>query len=166
MHPFSCPNCKSKNVRSSLSQNFLESRLSKLLGIFQLRCRDCDGRWTQPIWDLLNVVYARCPAMLRGGTESLAAKLLSSSGAVEVSYGVGAKPRRCEFCRKNFVSFRPCKIRFVRRKAKPRRSGRIQPPLCSSIRLLDDSFQDHAGVGRGPHILAGRASITRLATAR
>ena len=60
MHPFSCPNCKSRNVRSSLSQNFGEA-LSKLIGIFQLRCRDCDERWTQPIWDLLNAFYARCP---------------------------------------------------------------------------------------------------------
>ena len=54
------------------------SRLSsKILGFFPLRCNDCDERWTQPIWDLLNVIYARCPQLLRSGIQSLATALLS-----------------------------------------------------------------------------------------
>jgi hypothetical protein len=44
---------------------------------------------------------------------------------------VGAKPRRCEFCRKNFVSFRPCKIRFVRRRQKPMQPQMDSAPLVN-----------------------------------
>jgi hypothetical protein len=118
VHPFSCPNCKSRNVRSSLSQNFREA-LAKLIGIFQLRCRDCDERWTQPIWDLLNAFYARCPGCYGLELSLWQTNYYRPPARWKFLMALGARPRRCEFCRKNFVSFLPCKIRFVRRKAKP-----------------------------------------------
>ena len=117
MHPFCCPNCKSKNVRSSLSKSFWETA-SKVLGFFPLRCRDCDERWTQPIWDFLNVIYARCPRCYGLELSLWQPCYYRPPAAWTMMMKFGAKPRRCEFCRKNFVSFRPCKIRFVRRKPK------------------------------------------------
>jgi hypothetical protein len=117
VHPFRCPKCKSKNVRSSLSQSFWESA-SKVFGFFPMRCRDCDERWTQTLWDILNVVYARCPRCY-GLELSLWQPTYYRPPVIwKLLMSFGAKPRRCEFCRKNFVSFRPCKIRFVRRRPK------------------------------------------------
>jgi hypothetical protein len=117
VHPFRCPKCNSRDVRSSLSQSIWEST-KKLLGYFPLRCRDCDERWTQPIWDLLNVMYARCPRCYGLELSLWAPNFYRPPLLWKAQLAIGAKPRRCEFCRTNFVSFRPCKIRYVRRRIK------------------------------------------------
>jgi hypothetical protein len=89
--------------------------MRKLLGIFPMRCKDCDERWTQPLWDFLNVVYARCPRCYGLELTLWQPQYYRPPTFWKFLMGLGAKPRRCEFCRKNFVSFRPCKIRYKRR---------------------------------------------------
>jgi hypothetical protein len=128
LHPFLCPKCNSKNVRSSLSQNTREV-LSKVLGLFPMRCNDCDERWTQPIWDFLNVIYARCPSCYGLELSIWQPHYYRPPLRWIWMLALGAKPRRCEFCRKNFVSFLPCKIRFVRRRPKPAPSPVDSEPL-------------------------------------
>lgn len=117
VHPFSCPACNSKNVRTSLAKGFWEPT-KKLFGFQPARCRDCDERWTQPIWDLLNAIYARCPCCYGLELSFWAPGYYRSPFTWKLMMLFGAKPRRCEFCRKNFVSFRPCKIRYLRRRPK------------------------------------------------
>lgn len=115
MHPFQCPKCNSKNVRDSVSRSFWES-IRTVAGVFPARCRDCDTRWSQPLWDLGNCLYARCPHCYGLELSSWTPSHYRVPTLSKVWLTIGAKPRRCEFCRRNFVSFRPCKIQFVRRK--------------------------------------------------
>ena len=82
--------------------------------------------------------------MLRAGIESLAAKLLSSSARggsflwrLERSLGDVNSVVRI-----SSASFRAKSDLFDAKPSRPQRW--IQPPLCSSIRLFDDSLQDHA----------------------
>ena len=117
MHPFQCPQCNSKNVRSSLAQNFWES-LRKAFGVFPLRCKDCDARWTQPLWDFLNIIYARCPSCYGLELSMWQPQYYHAPPIWKFLMNIGAKPRRCDYCRRNFVSFRTCKIKYQRRKNK------------------------------------------------
>ena len=123
MLPIRCPACGSKNVRSSYSQTFFE-RLAKFLGVFKLRCRDCDCRFSRAIWDVFNMFYARCPRCYNLELSVWQPQYYRPPGLQRLKLKFGGRPRRCEKCRNNFVSFRPCKIRFVRRKPK---SSTTQP---------------------------------------
>jgi hypothetical protein len=113
MLPIKCPACNSRNVRSSLSQTFFE-RVAKAFGFFQLRCRECDTRFTRAIWDALNVIYARCPRCYGLELSLWSPSYYRPPASWKFMMAIGGRPRRCEFCRKNFVSFRPCKIRYRR----------------------------------------------------
>jgi hypothetical protein len=130
VHPFLCPKCNSRNVRRSISKNTREA-FAKILGFFPARCNDCDQRWIQPIWDFLNAAYARCPNCYGLEISRWHPRYYRAPLRWRWMLALGAKPRRCEFCRKNFVSFLPCKIRFVRRRPNP------NPPAIDSEPLLD-----------------------------
>lgn len=116
MLPINCPECGSRHVRTSLTQGFFE-KLGKAIGIFPLRCKDCDCRFSRQIWDIANSIYARCPVCYNLELSLWQPSFYRPPRSWKVLLAFGAKPRRCEACRKNFVSFRPCKIRFRRRKA-------------------------------------------------
>jgi hypothetical protein len=124
MLPIKCPRCDSGDVRSSLSQNFFE-RIVKAFGFFQLRCRDCDHRFTRDIWDALNVIYARCPKCYGLELSMWDPAYYRPPRSWKFMMAFGGRPRRCEFCRKNFVSFLPCKIRHRRKKQSASRTSSI-----------------------------------------
>lgn len=103
-----CPECNSRNVRSSLSQSLGEN-LQKALGFFQLRCRDCDSRFTHSLWDIRNLLYARCPCCYGLKLTSWNPRFYRAPRSWLFYMKVGGKARRCNACRRNFVSFRPAK---------------------------------------------------------
>ena len=113
-----CPECNSRNVRSSLSRT-LGERMMKALGIFQLRCKDCDARFTGQIWDPRNAFNARCPRCYRLDLSTWSVDYYRAPARWLFFLKLGAKAHRCEYCRHNFVSFRRCKIKFTGRKRNP-----------------------------------------------
>jgi hypothetical protein len=108
-----CPHCRSKNVRESLSYSFGE-HIGKWLGFLKLRCRDCDERFTQQIWDLRNLVYARCPRCYRLDLSRWDLSHYHVGAFSRLRLKIGARPHRCEACRCNFVGFRPAKLKYKR----------------------------------------------------
>jgi endogenous inhibitor of DNA gyrase (YacG/DUF329 family) len=113
-----CPECNSRNLRSSLSRT-LSERFMKAFGVFQLRCKDCDARFTSQIWDPRNTFYARCPRCYRLDLSTWSIEYYRAPARWLFCLKIGAKAHRCEYCRHNFISFRRCKIKFTGRKLVP-----------------------------------------------
>jgi hypothetical protein len=109
-----CPECNSRNLRSSLSRTLGES-LMKAFGVYPLRCRDCDSRFTHQIWDPKNAIYARCPRCYRLDLSAWSLEYYRAPTRWVFYLKIGANAHRCEYCRHNFVSFRPCKVKFAGR---------------------------------------------------
>jgi hypothetical protein len=108
-----CPQCGSRNIRPSRAYTVGE-HIGKALGLFKLRCRDCDARFSHTIWEFRNAIYARCPRCYRLDLTLWDTSHYRTSGWWRFLMQIGAKPRRCEACRTNFVSFRPAKAKYVR----------------------------------------------------
>lgn len=108
-----CPNCGSRSVRSSHAESWIES-LWNAFGFFKLRCRDCDERFTKSIWDVANAIYARCPRCYRLDLSTWDTSHYHAPTLWRVLMSFGARPRRCEACRNNFISFRLVKAKYVR----------------------------------------------------
>jgi endogenous inhibitor of DNA gyrase (YacG/DUF329 family) len=115
---FKCPKCGSANVRPSFKRNWVERALAAF-GVEQVRCRECDERFTRGIVDLRNAIYARCPRCYRLELWSWKRDHYHIPFLSRVLLSVGGKPRRCDACRCNFVSFRPVKVQPVRRAKQP-----------------------------------------------
>lgn len=113
-----CPHCGSKHIRKSLSRGISE-RLAELLGVLQLRCRECDLRFRNAIWDFSNSVYARCPRCYRQKLTRWDPEKYHVTTLRTLLMYVGARPLRCDACRCNFVSFRPRKtiLKRLRRRS-------------------------------------------------
>ena len=62
------------------------------------------------------MIYARCPLCYRIDLSLWKPEQYHVPLWWRLLLNLGAKPRRCEACRKNFVSFRPCKKMYKRRK--------------------------------------------------
>jgi endogenous inhibitor of DNA gyrase (YacG/DUF329 family) len=118
MLTISCPECHSQNIRASLSRT-LGERIWKVFGFFQFRCKDCDTRFSGQIWDLLNAFYAKCPRCYRLDLSTWTPHYYRAPARWLLALKLGAKAHRCEYCRHNFVGFRPAKLKFVRRKTYP-----------------------------------------------
>lgn len=118
MLSITCPHCHSANVRSSLSRTFGE-RLGKAFGYFQFRCKDCDTRFSGHLWDFRNMFYAKCPRCYALDLTVWTTRYYRVSAWWLFLIKIGAKQHRCEYCRHNFISFRPAKLKFTRRKTYP-----------------------------------------------
>jgi hypothetical protein len=113
-----CPVCNSRDVRSSLSRT-LGERIVKAFGFFQIRCKNCDARFTKQIWDIWNAFYARCPRCYRLDLSTWSLDYYRAPFRWLVFMKLGANPHRCEYCRHNFVGFRRCKIRYDKNRKSP-----------------------------------------------
>jgi len=113
-----CPKCGSDRVRPSLKQSWIE-RVLAAFGFEQVRCRNCDERFSTGIVDLRNAAYSRCPRCYRLDLGSWKLDHYHIPFLSKILLKIGGKPRRCDACRCNFVSFRPVKLRHVRRSKRP-----------------------------------------------
>jgi hypothetical protein len=104
----SCPQCGSKHIRASKQLSAVE-RLAELFGVVHLRCRECDERFTAGLLEFRNWVYARCPLCYRLNLTGWRLEKYIVPRRWKILLALGAKARRCDSCRCNFVSFRPVK---------------------------------------------------------
>jgi DNA-directed RNA polymerase subunit RPC12/RpoP len=129
---FNCPECGSKNLRPSLQLNFGEKILD-LLGFQTVRCTDCSHRWTQSLWRIHELFYARCPRCYRLELVKWEETYYHISNWWKFQIAIGAKKVRCKPCRHNFVSFRI--VKGVRKWVNEDPSE--VPVVETSIRLSD-----------------------------
>lgn len=109
-----CPTCDSKDLRPSLAQG-LGERFARMFGVFQLRCKDCDERFTASLWDAANAVYAKCPRCYRMDLSTWTTQYYNAPTRWLIWIKFGARRHRCEYCRHNFISWRPAKMKYKRR---------------------------------------------------
>lgn len=93
----------------SLVEHFL-----RISGLFQLRCRHCDHRFSFSLWDPRNLAYARCPRCYRLDLSQWNENHYHVPTGQKILLALGARRHRCEACRCNFVGFRPAKAKYVR----------------------------------------------------
>jgi len=119
-----CPFCGSSNLRYSRVQTPQE-RLWIWVGVRPLRCRDCRKRFRDRTRRAENIRYARCPNCWRMDLSRWSAQDYQVGMVRRLLLWLGANPWRCEYCRCNFVSFRPRKMKFSSRQA-----GRARRVRC------------------------------------
>ena len=114
-----CPKCGSRDVRVS-TQLSVGEKLRSVFGKFPVRCRRCGSRFESTIWKPSMAKYARCPRCFRTELSSWKVENYEVPVSMKIKLGLGASPYRCEHCRCNFASFRPCHERFSWRKLRER----------------------------------------------
>jgi hypothetical protein len=102
----SCPECGSRYLRVSRCRS-LREKLRDLVGISPLRCGDCGSRFVARTWDLSVLTHSRCPKCLRMDLNVWTDQQYWPSTFMKLLIKCGAHPWRCEYCRHNFVGFRP-----------------------------------------------------------
>lgn len=108
-----CPECGRREVRSERMYGFRE-RVLALAGHYAFRCEHCCTRFLERPVDLASVVYAKCPKCLRMDLSSWDPKYYRVSVWSEVKVWLGGHRWRCEPCRRNFVSWRMRREKYVR----------------------------------------------------
>jgi len=101
-----CPQCGSRFLQVSPCRTLLEA-LRDLMGISPLRCGDCGTRFVARTWSLSAFTHSRCPKCLRMDLSIWTEKMYSPGPLQQLMMTFGAHPWRCEYCRHNFVDFRP-----------------------------------------------------------
>jgi DNA-directed RNA polymerase subunit RPC12/RpoP len=118
----SCPNCGSRYLRISRRRGWRE-RVRDWFGISALRCGDCGARFVARTWDLSAFTYSRCPKCLRMDLNVWTNEQYWPSAWMKFLIKLGAHPWRCEYCRHNFVAFRPRLEKFSFNRWRERSSG-------------------------------------------
>jgi len=106
-----CPNCGTRDVRVSHPRSFGEY-LKYLVGVSNLRCRRCNGRWETSVWASGSWRYARCPRCYRQELTKWTEHHYNPSRWTRLLLRLGATPLRCPACRCNFAGFRSRKKEF------------------------------------------------------
>ena len=110
-----CPSCGARDVRLARSRG-LREHLLEFVGVYPLRCKHCQARFSGQLWKISQVRYAHCPRCYRTELSTWSAQYYNPGTSVKLKLALGATPYRCEFCRCNFASFRACRERFSWRK--------------------------------------------------
>lgn len=118
-----CPKCGSDEVRFSKRKQILRPFLH-LCGIYLFRCEKCSGLFDANIHSLPNAIYAKCPSCHRTDLSRWTKEFYRPDFLTKLMLAFGAKPARCEYCRKNFWSFRLIKERYSKEK-RSRRSAAV-----------------------------------------
>lgn len=106
-----CPACGSRDLRYSKVRGW-NQRLRSWFGVRPLRCRDCRTRFITRTWDLSSLKFARCPHCWRMDLNHWSLEDYHATGMQRLMMRMGAHAYRCEYCRRNFVSYRPRKEKF------------------------------------------------------
>lgn len=95
-------------MRISQSRDFAE-KVSRFLGLYPMRCKNCDARFRGSIWAVTEFIYARCPRCYRTTLTTWDPRYYAPGPMTVFLMSLGAKRVRCDACRYNFVSFRRVK---------------------------------------------------------
>lgn len=107
----SCPQCGSRFLKVVRCRTFAEI-VKDLAGISPLRCGDCGASFVSRTWDLSVLTHSRCPKCLRMDLSTWAEHQYWPTAFMKLRLKLGAHPWRCEYCRYNFVAFRPRREKF------------------------------------------------------
>lgn len=110
-----CPKCGSKQLRPSKLQG-LGEYFGYAVGLYMVRCKDCQHRFQSRVWSLSEWFWARCPRCYRQDLSTWSEKYYIAGFWTEVKIALGGKRLRCEGCRVNFASFRRARYKYQRRK--------------------------------------------------
>ena len=102
----SCPDCGSRYLHVSRRRS-LREKLRNLVGISPLRCGDCGVRFVARTWSLSVFTHSRCPKCLRMDLNVCTEQQYWPGAFTKLLIKLGAHQWRCEYCRYNFVDFRP-----------------------------------------------------------
>lgn len=127
-----CPNCGSRFLRVSRCQTWRE-KLKDLAGFSPLRCGDCATRFEARTWDLSVLTHSRCPKCLRMDLSTWTERQFWPSAWMRLMISLGAHPWRCEYCRHNFVGFRPRKEKFSFNRWKNRKRAKDEEESGAKI---------------------------------
>jgi len=108
----SCPRCGSRFLKIARRRT-LREKLKDLFGVSPLRCGDCDMTFVARTWDPAVLAYSRCPRCLRMDLNIWTNEQYWPSSFMKLLIKLGAHPWRCEYCRLNFVAFRPRREAFT-----------------------------------------------------
>ena len=100
--------------------------------MLHFRCRQCDVRFRSVIWDVRNLLYARCPRCYGVELTGWKPENYHVPSFWKFWLALGAQPRRCEPCRCIFLSIRP-------RKRLSRHRSESLPPLADRELATDKS---------------------------
>jgi len=133
--PLVCPQCGSRHLRYAHRRSTVEV-LWSLVGVRPLRCRDCRLRFTERTWRLGSFRYARCPTCWRMDLNTWRVGDYHASTGQLLLMQLGGRPYRCEYCRVNFVSFRPRLEKFTFKRWKnhaTRKRGTEEEAACHTV---------------------------------
>ncbi len=125
-----CPECGANKVRLCRTHNFFE-RLVSLCGIYPMKCAECNARFRHRIWNLSHLFYAKCPRCHKMDLARWSEHYYVVPFSARLKIVLGARRRRCVYCRNNFVSWLPLKEHFDAQKRIQRshvRTPVTQPP--------------------------------------
>jgi len=122
----------------------VSEKLRTVFGKMPVRCRRCSVRFESAIWKPSMARYAKCPRCYRTELSRWDVEKYAVPTSVQLKLNLGASPYRCEHCRCNFASFKPCHERFSWRKLReqalkpvPRKAAAVAVEDEESV---DDSF--------------------------
>jgi DNA-directed RNA polymerase subunit RPC12/RpoP len=101
-----CPECGCRFLRVSRSRS-LREKLLGFVGTSPLRCGDCGARFVARTWSLSVFTHSRCPKCLRMNLNVWTQQQYWPGRFMKLLIKFGAHQWRCEYCRYNFVDFRP-----------------------------------------------------------
>ena len=102
----SCPDCGSRYLHVSECRSLWEW-LRDLVGVSPLRCGDCGNRFVARTWNFADLTHSRCPRCFRTDLNVWTEEQYLPNTWMKSMIKLGANRWRCEYCRHNFVDFRP-----------------------------------------------------------
>ena len=114
-----------------------------VLGRFPVRCRRCNERFQSAIWKPSLAKYAKCPRCYRTELSRWNVDKYDVPSSIQLKLSLGASPYRCEHCRCNFASFKPCHERFSWRKLREQALKPV-PPRKTRGALADEESNNES----------------------
>lgn len=106
-----CPSCGATKLRLSRVRGFFE-RLATLCGVYPIKCAGCAARFHRRIWTISHLLFVKCPRCHKMDLAKWSDHHYHAPMSIRILLALGARRRRCVYCRYNFASWRPLKERF------------------------------------------------------
>ena len=160
--PLECPKCGSRYLRESQPRTVAE-RAGKLKFLAPLRCMDCKTRFVARTLVFRDMFFAKCPDCLRMDLNSWSGKTYDPPLMMRIKISLGAQRWRCEYCRKNFVDFRPRKEIFSFKRWEKRGAGLIVAEGRAKFAVDEFKAMAQAEIAEQEQLKAARENALALA---
>ncbi len=160
--PVECPKCGSRYLRESQPRTIAE-KAGKFKFKSPLRCLDCKTRFVAKTLIIQDIFYARCPTCLRMDLNSWSGKSYEPPFWMRLKISMGAKRWRCEYCRTNFVDFRPRKEVFSFKRWEKKGAGKVVAEGRAKFAVDELKAMEKAEVAEQEAMKANREAALALA---